>query len=184
MIVGPRLRLRRVEPERDLDDRYRWMNDPEVLRWLGSHGVPFSRADVQRYLESAYQNADTLIELAVETHDGRHIGGAALRNIEKWARKAEFGILIGEADCRGKGYGSEVTQLIVDFAFGRLNLHKVWLTVNVENPAGIRAYQKAGFQIEGTLRDHVYARGRYYDSHIMGVLRQDWEAARQQGGTS
>lgn len=181
MIIGEKVRLRRVDPTRDLDDRYRWMTDPEVLRWLGTRGVPLSRAEVSAYLEKAARAVDEVVEFGVETLDGRHIGGTTLRRFERWSRQAEFAIAIGEADFRGKGYGSEVTALMVDFAFGRLNLNRVWLTVNVQNGAGIKAYQKAGFQIEGTLRENVYAGGRYWDSHIMGALRRDWAAGNANG---
>lgn len=178
MPIGPRVRLRRVDPQRDLDDRHRWMNDPQVLKYLGTRGAPLSRADVGAYLEKVSKDATDTIEFAIETHDGRHIGGTTLRGIERVARKAEFALVIGEADFRGRGYGAEVTRLMVDFAFETLNLNRVWLTVNVENIAGLKSYEKAGFRIEGTLRDQTYARGRYYDAHIMGVLRRDWEASR------
>jgi RimJ/RimL family protein N-acetyltransferase len=178
VISGERIRLRRAEPQRDLDDRWRWMNDPEVLRYLGTVGAPLSREEVKEYLEKAAKSTESLLDLAIETNDGRFIGAVTLRNLERWTRQAELAILIGESGMRGKGYGTEATRLAVELAFGRLNLNRLWLTVNVRNEAGIRAYRKGGFQVEGTLRQNTYAWGEYHDSHIMGILRQDWEASR------
>ena len=67
----------------------------------------------------------------------RPIGQTNLRDVNTVHRTAEFGILIGERDCRGKGYGTEVAQLILDFAFNGLNLHNVWLDTLSLNPSAI-----------------------------------------------
>jgi RimJ/RimL family protein N-acetyltransferase len=60
--------------------------------------------------------------------------------------EAEYGIVIGEPDCQGRGYGTETTSLMLDYAFTVLGLHNVMLTVMAYNLAGIRTYEKAGFR--------------------------------------
>ena len=55
-----------------------------------------------------------------------------------------------------------------------LNLHKIYLFVDVTNEKAVHIYQKQNFKIEGTLQEHFYTRGKYNDCHVMGLLRDDW----------
>jgi RimJ/RimL family protein N-acetyltransferase len=65
------------------------------------------------------------------------------------------------------------------YAFHTLNLHRVHLTVNADNEAGIRAYKAAGFVDEGVARQHMFREGEYVDMRVMGVLRHEWESAQE-----
>ena len=84
-------------------------------------------------------------------------------------------IAIGEAKCRGKGYGYEVMQLVLRFAFDELNLHRIQLTVFSYNERAIALYEKLGFHREGVYREHLQRDGRRYDMYLYGLLRSEWE---------
>ncbi len=174
MYMSKRVRLRRVDPVNDLNDRFRWMNDPQVVRYLGMRPARLSRDEVRKYLEKCATESADLVEFAIETLDGRHIGGCTLRGFNHVAQVAEFAIAIGEADYRGKGFGTEVSHLMLKIAFEEFNLNRVWLTVNEENIAGIKAYEKAGFAKEGLLRQHGFSHGRYYNAYLMAAIRSDY----------
>lgn len=178
MYIGKRVRLRRVDPTKDLDDRYRWMNDPEVVRHLGMRPARLSRDEIREFLEKASKSAAESAEFAIETRDGRHIGGCSLRAFNHTAHSAEFAIVIGESEYRGKGYGSEVTRMMVQMAFEEFNLNRVWLQVSAANPVAIKAYENAGFVREGLLRQYGYVAGAYYDALIMAILRSDYMAGK------
>jgi RimJ/RimL family protein N-acetyltransferase len=106
------------------------------------------------------------------------IGGTGLHDLDWTNRHSGFGIFIGDKEEWGKGYGTQATQLVIDFAFARLNLHRVWLHVYEYNERGIRAYEKVGFQKEGILRQSRYFDGKYWDTIVMSILRPEWEARR------
>ena len=72
-------------------------------------------------------------------------------------------IAIGEAKQWGKGYGYEVMQLVLRFAFDELNLHRVQLAL----------YEKLGFQREGVHREHLQRNGKRYDMYLYGLLRSE-----------
>jgi RimJ/RimL family protein N-acetyltransferase len=88
--------------------------------------------------------------------------------------------MLGEPEEWGKGYGSEATRLVLRYAFETLNLNRVWLHVYEYNERGLRAYEKAGFRREGRLRQEMFRDGRYWDTIVMGILRDEWLAARPQ----
>ncbi len=103
-----------------------------------------------------------------ERETWRPIGKTYLADITR--RTAEFGIVIGEGECQGKGYGTEATRLMLDYAFTVLGLHNVMLTVMEYNLAGIRAYEKAGFRQMGRRRQSHWMNGRLWDEIYMDCL--------------
>jgi diamine N-acetyltransferase len=104
----------------------------------------------------------------------RPIGFTYLSDIAE--QKAEFGIVIGERACQGKGYGTEATRLMLDYAFNILNLHNVMLKVAAYNEAGIRAYEKAGFQVIGRRREVKMINGKRWDMIYMDCLATEFES--------
>jgi RimJ/RimL family protein N-acetyltransferase len=95
-----------------------------------------------------------------------------------------FGIFIGEAEGRGKGFGTEVAALIVRYAFATLNLNRVWLQVYEDNKGAIRAYEKVGFKREGLLRHDSFRDGKYGNTVVMGLLRSEWKVSARLIGTA
>jgi RimJ/RimL family protein N-acetyltransferase len=89
-----------------------------------------------------------------------------------------FHITIGERDAWGRGLGTEATEMMLEHAFERLGLHRVGLSVFSYNLRAIRAYEKAGFRIEGRQREAILRDGRYWDEIQMGVLVDEWVERR------
>lgn len=106
----------------------------------------------------------------------RPIGHANLRDLGSVHRTAEFGILIGETDCRGKGYGTEATRLMLDYAFTALGLNSVSLHVYEYNGPARKAYAKAGFVETGRMRQARWYAGRFWDVILMDCLASEFES--------
>jgi len=107
--------------------------------------------------------------------DDRLIGFGALHSIAWNNQTGRLAIGIGEERDRGKGYGREMLDLLLRYAFWELNLHRVGLDVSAYNTAAIRLYEAAGFKREGKCREDVFRDGRRYDRILMGILRREWE---------
>jgi RimJ/RimL family protein N-acetyltransferase len=103
--------------------------------------------------------------------DGKAVGGASLFDFDSFARHAEAGISL-VASARGRGIGTAAIAQLVEFGFVRWNLRRIHLQAIASNTAAIRAYEKAGFVIEGRQRQHAWVRGAYEDIVLMGVLRE------------
>jgi len=102
------------------------------------------------------------------------VGTTYLTDLDHHHRRAEFGVLIGEALCRGKGYGTETASLMLDIGFTALGLHSIMLTVYAFNLAGRRAYEKAGFREVGRRRQSHWMGGQYWDEIIMDCLATEF----------
>ena len=105
----------------------------------------------------------------------RPIGNTGLHEVDYRNKTASFGIVIGEPECRGKGYGTETTSLMLDYAFTALGLHSVMLIVFEFNTAGINAYKKAGFKPFGRRRECRLMGGKLWDEIQMDCLSTEFE---------
>ena len=180
MIYGKDVRLRAIERE-DIDRFVRWFNDPEVRRYLLMY-EPMSRAKEERWFEERLSRKDDII-LAIEVREWDrwvHIGNVGLHRIDWKNRVATLGIVIGEKEYWGKGYGTEAVRTMLRYAFHELGLNRVELETYSFNPRAQRCYQKAGFVREGVRRQALYRDGEFHDVITMGILRSEFEEG--QGG--
>jgi len=171
-LTGDRIVLRPLDAE-DLDRCLRWINDPEIRAKIGRRH-PMSRTQEEAWLAGQYQREDQ-INLAIVAVDGdRHIGNCGFNTIDFVNRCAEFGILIGERDAWGQGYGPEAARLILEYGFQELGLHRIELGVYSFNERAIRAYEKVGFVREGAEREAYFRHGEFHDHIRMSVLESEW----------
>jgi diamine N-acetyltransferase len=128
--------------------------------------------------EAWYERASVVADRALFTvyarDDGRPIGRADLASIDYRHRTASIGLFIGEADRRGKGCGTEIVRLLLDYAFTALGLHNVMLTAYEYNLAGLRAYRKAGFTECGRRRQCHRMGGRLWDEVYLDCLASEF----------
>lgn len=162
----------------DLNERYlSWLNDPEVTRYMETGTFPSTAEDLENYYRGLMGSRNDVILAIAEKESGRHIGNVKLGPIHWVHRSATFGILLGEKEFWGKGIGLEATRLTVEYGFYRLNLHRIDLGVFAEHEAAVRCYKKAGFKVEGRLRENLFQGGKYKDRLWMGLLRSEYKPA-------
>ncbi|KAK4452424.1 acyl-CoA N-acyltransferase [Podospora aff. communis PSN243] len=95
-------------------------------------------------------------------------------------RTAEMGFGFGPQH-RGKGYGTEAINWLLDWGFMRMGLHRVGLQAFEYNPEAIRLYKRLGFVEEGREREALLFERKWYDLVHMGMLEHEWEKLRELG---
>jgi diamine N-acetyltransferase len=154
----------------------RWINDFGTIRMLGIPPLPVTAEKEQEWYEGRAKESEKHVMFTIyERETGRPIGNTALHDLDHRNRSASFGIMIGEPDCLGRGYGTETTSLMLDYAFTALGLHNVMLTVFAFNPGGLRAYEKAGFKKIGRRRECRVVGGKVHDEIYMDCLASEFE---------
>jgi RimJ/RimL family protein N-acetyltransferase len=124
---------------RDLLPVYqRWINNLETMRTLDLPPYPLTMEKEQDWYDRQSRAESDVPFTIYERETLRPIGNTGLHEVDYRNRTASFGILIGEPECRGKGYGTETTRLMLDYAFTALGLHNVMLIVFDFNAAGVR----------------------------------------------
>jgi RimJ/RimL family protein N-acetyltransferase len=134
--------------------------------------------EIERFFISRLLAVDSLAYGIHERASDRLVGLTTFSSLDPDNSSVLFHITIGERDAWGRGYGTETAELMLAHAFERIGLHRVGLAVFAFNERAIHAYQKAGFRVEGRLRDAITRDGRYWDEIQMGVLREEWLAGR------
>ena len=177
-IVGEKVALGPCR--RDLMPLYdRWFNDFEVGMPYFLQLRPHTREAREAWYEQLANDDPTVTYFQIyERTTMRPIGRTMLYQIDLFERTADFGILIGERDCWGKGYGTETAILMLDYGFTLLRLHNIMLRVDSYNERAIRAYKRAGFREFGR-RHEARRRGeRTYDIVHMECLAADFHHSR------
>ena len=135
---------------------------------------PSSTEQVREKILALQQDPLSIVFTICHQKADEPIGLTFFTRIDWVSRAAIYYIAISEEKNWSKGFGAETTSLMTDYAFDTLNFNRIQLHVFVENKKAIKAYQKCGFQIEGTLRQAMYSQGKYHDFYVMGLLREDW----------
>jgi len=176
VLVGERVRLRGVRDE-DLPRLARWEMDPARMATLSNWVVPPSEAAAKERIARWCANDKDNAGFAIETLADPPVlvGNIHLLGARPKDRCATLGIALAREHI-GRGYGTDATRVIVDYAFREMGLHRIQLAVAPFNRAGIRAYEKAGFVEEGRHRDAVWHDGRWYDKVLMSLLDHEWAA--------
>jgi RimJ/RimL family protein N-acetyltransferase len=153
-----------------------WLNDQSVTRYMTNGTWPVTREDQIEYVKSVSGSRSTMVLAICLAEDGRHVGNVSLASIDFINRRAELGILIGDSRCHGRGIGSEAIRLLSGHGFDRLNLHKIWARTDEANVAALKAFKKAGFEVEGLLKEENLHHGRWHSSHYLGLLESTYRA--------
>ena len=152
------LRLRDVTPS-----YVRWMNDPDVVRYLMAGRSRHTRASVRAFVRGCRDETFAI------RYRGRHVGNVMLRTLDPVSRVGEVGILLGDRSTWGRGVASAAVQQLTALAFGAWKLEKLW--AGTCNPAAARLFHRNGWSREGYQRRHVYLSGQWCDHWLFGLQR-------------
>ena len=144
--------------------------DEEIRRLTGTHRH-LTYAQAKEWCESRAGHTDRLDLAITATEDGRFLGELSIYAVSPENESAGYRIALSSIEFTGQGLGREATQLVLEYAFERIGLHRIWLYVYAFNMRAITVYRSCGFSVEGRLRDSLQWEGRRHDALLMAVLR-------------
>ena len=173
--TGLKVVLRPLNIETDLEACWKWINDPEVNRYLLAT-PPISLQEERKFFEKVSQRNSDSVCFGIETLDERRfIGTVGISSIRPIERIGSTGSLIGEKDCWSKGYGTDAKMLLLNHAFNTINLSKVNSSVTQFNERSAAALKKQGYVQEGIVRQDIFREGQYWDRIVFGLLKSEFE---------
>lgn len=168
MLKGNKINLDLVE-KADLPLMKQWANDVEFV----GEFEPFDQATLDD-LERQHEGKGEGQWYFVETKDGTKVG-----YIAHFKSKGCVGIgYMLVKDERGKGYGTEAVQMMVDYLFLHKDIVRIQAETHPDNKASQRILEKAGFSFEGHIRRSFFSRGVYRDTAMYSILREEWKGPR------
>ena len=172
-IQGKHVTLRAVEQE-DVPLLHKWANDPEIWYMLGGWHFPCNLESTQKWFESL--RSDHLNQrFVIDTPDLGVIGSANLVDIDWKNRTAFHGMMLGDKEIRGKGFGVDSVMAVMKYAFEELDLERLDGSMIEYNAASLKLYlDKCGWKEEGRQRAWYFRQNRRWDRILVGVTKADY----------
>jgi len=159
----------------DVDDALTIVGDDRVTRFLSFDSRTRDQAAsmISAAIEKAGDEPRSEYYLAISTHDSDRLVGF-IRLALSGVQAAKLGYAVS-AENWGRGYATDAVEVMLNFAFENLKLHRVTAAVGPENDASLAVVRKLGFVLEGRLRDHVFTNGSWRDSLLYSILVSEWK---------
>lgn len=178
--IGKTIYLRAPTAEDAEGNWYQWFSDPETTQFLGDRFWPNSKELQVAFYESIKNNRERLVLSICSSESDEHIGICNLSNINWVHRYADVALVIGDKRNRNGTIAVETMTLLLDIAFNRLNLLNLrtsHISANAHTPLLERIF---GFREVGRFKSFQYFRGKYFDSVISQLSRDDWATRNKQ----
>ena len=161
--------LRELKRE-DLVRLNSWRNSQDLISQLGTNFRYISYEIDERWFENYLTNRDKNIRLSIIVN-GNYVGNVNLTQIDLLNRSAEFSIMIGDFEYRGKGVGRKASELMIEYGLKELGLQRIWLTCLEDNIVAQNLYGKLGFKVEGVMREALFKGDSFKNLLLMSLLK-------------
>ena len=178
-IEGKRVTLRPISEEAPLIDYLGWLQDSEVTRYLEARFTDYTVEKLRAYIRAENEKPNAFFFGICLNPDGRLIGTIKLSQVRAEHRHCELGLMIGDKTAWGRGYGAEAIELACRYAFECLGLHKVAAGCYGNNLGSARAFEKAGFSLEGRLAEDRWSAAGWVDKLWLGLINPSENGRRQ-----
>jgi RimJ/RimL family protein N-acetyltransferase len=178
-IVTERLVLRELRAD-DAEAMFAYRSDPEIMRYQGWDLESLSdvRESIAEWSATEPYARGTWRQLAIALRaTGELIGDCGVHVPDDKPEQAEFGITLATAFQR-RGYALETIRALLRLAFGTLEKHRVFVSVDPRNAPSIALFERAGFRKEAHHVESLWLMGEWVDDVIFAMLRREWRAAQ------
>ncbi|MEK5057920.1 GNAT family protein [Paenibacillus sp. FSL H7-0326] len=182
LITGRKVQLRPVSIE-DFKRTFEWRNDEEFAKMsAGTDLFRYSHVTLDQ-IESTYEKEIRTLDrrekgefsIYTQEENPKHIGFIVYREMNIVARRCTIGMGIGDKEYWSKGFGSDALKTLIRYLFQTMNLNRVQLDTWSGNERAIRSYEKCGFVVEGRMRNHSFVDGKYHDTVVLGLLKEEFQ---------
>lgn len=163
--------------EEDAPLMLEWMHNPETQKFFRKKMQDASLTDTIQFCKAARipQSLENglSIHFAISDDNDEYLGTISLKKIDKQNRNAEYAISVRKT-AQGRGVATEATKLLLEKAFHKYDLERVYLNVLANNTAAIHLYEKCGFKYEGEFRKHLLQGNEYVSLRWYGILKEEY----------
>jgi len=170
-LKGEYIYLRALEPE-DLELIYAIENDESIWE-VSQTQTPYSRFLIKQYLENCHKDIYEVkqLRLVIVTNNDEAVGFVDLFDFDPKNDKVGLGVLVLD-HARGKKYGREALELLIEYTFKNLYVHQIYANVLEGNLASIKLFESLGFVKTGMKKDWVLE-GNHYKNECLFQLIKD-----------
>jgi RimJ/RimL family protein N-acetyltransferase len=164
------IKIRKFQEE-DIPYKVKWINYDENNRFL-HYDLPLRENKTLLWFDSIKDRKDRA-DYTI-TYNGEPAGLIGLLNIDIKNRKAEYYIMLGGGEYKGKGIATIATEMLIKESYNIYNLNKIYLYTEVENISAQKLFERIGFINEGLLKEDIIHEGRKVDRFVYGLLVKEY----------
>lgn len=169
-LIGEKIYLKLLKPEDVTTSYVNWLNDEEINQFLECRWKPHTLEEIKEYVDKIDSDESNYLFGIYIKEINEYVGNIKIGEINKNHRYADIGLLIGNKNAWGKGYGSEAIKLVTQFAKNELNLNKLVAGIYGNNIGSYKAFIKSGYQEAARYKKHRYYKGNYIDEIVVEKL--------------
>jgi len=161
----------------------KWFTDLEVMQYVISRMPLNIRYTKEMWVKEFFEEDRTVFIIEI-IENKKPIGICGFKKINHEDRDAVFGITIGEKNCWNSGYGTEASQLLINYGFKELNLSCIYSSSFGFNDRSKRMHKKLGFKEKIKENDcyqkKAYRNGKYWDNTFFSLFKKEWEEKQKE----
>jgi ribosomal-protein-alanine N-acetyltransferase len=170
---SPRLIYRFLTPDDVSDEYVRWLNDPEVNRYLETRFTGQTLETCRDFVLRMNDDPGQHLFGMFESETNRHIGNIKLGFINPHHRKGQLSLFIGSKEFHGRGFATEAVTEITRWGFAVCDLLKIEAGCYDSNMASLSTFLKCGYSVEGYSRSSLDSGGRRRGGFLLGITAED-----------
>lgn len=157
----------------DLTTLQKWRNSSEIWPYNTQYVLLNMINQQQWYKQITQKNSDRIMFMVTDKM-GKPIGVCGLIHINLKAKIASVAIIIGEKKYQSKGFGTEILQMLLDYGFNQIRIHRIEAEIFAYNQVSAKLFKKLNFKQEVILRDSLWRNGKWWDILILSILQNEY----------
>ena len=166
--------LRQIELSDCTCNYVNWLNNPIINQCLETRWKKQSLNSIREFVNDQRNNDHSILFAIVIKKDRQHIGNIKLGPINRFHNHADISYFIGEESYWNRGIATKAINLVAEYAFYNLDIHKVEAGCYSSAIGSQKALEKNFFIKEAVFREKVIYQGRYHDVYRYGLLKKEF----------
>lgn len=175
ILHGSKIFLRQIELSDCTMSYVEWLRDVEVNQYLETRWSEQTLDNVRDFVKSQRENNHSILFAIILISDNRHIGNIKIGPVNECHKHADISYFIGDKSQWNKGIATEAINLVCEFGFHEMHLHRIEAGVYAEAVGSWSALEKNGFIREAVFREKVMFYGRYMDVYRYGMIESEYK---------
>lgn len=171
--TSPNVKLRKITKD-DLQIIRDWRNSKGIYKFNTQFTLLNMKEQKKWFKLLSNKNSDRSMFVVVDKTN-KPIGVCGLIHINKTNRCADVAIILGEQSLHGKGLGTEILHLLLEYGFRKLKLHRIGAEVFEYNQISMNLFKKLSFEHEVTMRQSLWRNGKWWDIHVLSLIKNDYK---------
>lgn len=172
VLFGKRINFNKIT-KNDLKTLQRWRNSSEVWPYNTQY-ILLNMINQKQWYEQNIQKNSNRIMFMVTNKVGESIGICGLIHMNAKDKSASIAIIIGEKKYHNKGFGIEILQLLINYGFAKIKLHRIEAEIIAYNQISVNLFKKMNFKQEVIMRDSLWRQGKWCDVYTFSLLQNEY----------